>query len=439
MNGCISSLLLITTVVISACAAPSAERDAAALGDSSASITRRVAAASRLGKRGDAASLRRAVWARHDMPAAVRGAALDAWLQSDEDAVWRELDAKVVRLDTPAVAVLAERAVAEGRQDAVPGLLRAWAQPSHVAEADRPEGEAISRLVEELPLDLFLIHTVIRRPVPGIRTTLSHEVAAWTVLMRRDRRMALTALEMGPQPPTELTKPLRDVLDHFGPLPTNRHEVLALWRVHATPVWRAAVERAADLSDRKRASIELRHLPVLVTAEGADAASLKPLHAEPLTWADAATVEVLRAAVSHRRVVSDLFEKADADHADTGSEHGGLLMWNAEDGYTFRDYPPARRGRDREYVAPRDLVTDLPTAIAHYHFHATDWNNADAARAGLGDRRLADRLRFNGLLFTPLDRDTLRATFYGPDGVEVHLLDLHRPEEDSRGGAEARG
>lgn len=416
-------LLAAAGCVLAGCVSPTVTSDRATLGDPAASITRRISAVERLGAAGEAAPLRRAAWARRGggVPTSVRAAAVDAWLELDPDAAWAELDAKIFRLDTPAVAVFAERAVRLGRRDVVPALLRAWAEPSVVAESDRPEPRAIVKICSDRPVDDFLMDVLHRRPIPGVSTRLSHEVAAWAVLMKR-RDSSRSALGDA-APDTGLTGPLREAAAVLDRLPATRHEVLALWRLREAEAWAAMLERAGGLSPEQRKGLAVRHLPVLVAA---DAAGVHAGPAATLNWPDTVTLATLRGALTDPAVVAAAFEQADTDHADATTEHGGLLLWNEARGFDLQPYAAAEVGRDVEYVAPRALLRDLPAAVAHYHFHASSWEGAEAAAPGLGDRRLADRLGFNGLLLTPLDRNTLRATYYAPGGVQVDLTDLRR-------------
>jgi hypothetical protein len=232
--------------------------------------------------------------------------------------------------------------------------------------------------------------------------------------------------------------------------------------------WQRFTQAVDRLTPRQREGLSLRHAPAVVhlanpsipipsrdemardvqalTDQRRHARADAPDEARPLTpgalagegakaitWGDLLvlrTVAVSLVSGDGGAHVRTLLEQAEADRADEGSEHGGLLWWpdsgSVREGVGLRDlrfvaYPPTQREHDLKYIPSLSLLRDLPLALAHYHFHAQSHDEADQAGPGGGDLRAAARGRFTGLVFTFVGPSQLNADYYQPNGVTVDL------------------
>ena len=245
-------------------------------------------------------------------------------------------------------------------------------------------------------------------------------------------------------------------------VPVNREG--GLWLSHLRDpaqrgFWDAARSRVARLSDRQRAGLALRHLPILLCLDDATLgkdravllADLKRRLAEQkhhvisptydgqssdypqrlsvvqdqLCWADLAAMALLFHAVREPQVVTELFRQADHDHQDTSTEHGGVLA-KGDSGFRAQGYSPMMRRHDLKFYPPPEMIKHLYTAPAHYHFHAQHEKNSHYAGPGLGDRNFSDRLNFQCLVLTFIDRDRLNVDYYQPGGAVVDMGVIHR-------------
>ena len=191
-----------------------------------------------------------------------------------------------------------------------------------------------------------------------------------------------------------------------------------------------------------------------------------------LCWADLLTIRTILDALDQPAVQAEFFQQADADLKDTSTEYGGVLDWvpsfytpapgsapapgsvvvpgssapvadaaaspaasleskieNPNSKIpTFRAflYAPLIREYDTKYIPDNRLFERLYTALAHYHFHVQSYHNRDYAGPGLGDLRLANRVRANFIVLTFIDRNKLNVDYYQPGGAVVDLGCIHR-------------
>ena len=147
-----------------------------------------------------------------------------------------------------------------------------------------------------------------------------------------------------------------------------------------------------------------------------------------LGWGDALVLLVVDEAIADPGVIASLFEIADKDHDDTSSEHGGML-WADADGFHAQHFPP--RGSptpdDRRFVAPREMIDYSGAALAHFHFHITDWRNRDYAGPSPADYDYAARFGRACVVFTGLSRGLLNADVYFPTDAVVDLGEVRAP------------
>ena len=395
-------------------------------------------------------------------PVPLRIEAFDQLVADDDQALRRNLAGNLVRVqDWQVLGHIFATAIDRQWHDLTPTLVRHYALPAYgLTDQQRPERHAIARLnpgksVEQVVFDVF---ANADDTVP-----MTHQVAAWHLLSRLHDRAHLEALLAQAPPTTLLVVDLQAAAADLHALPTNREGIL--WLSHLREpsqrdYWQAAAARVAQLTPEQRRDLELRHLgPLLLTdkrtldasraelvarlgrltagakrhgttPDAAGATTLAPptfsAAVARLCWADLVTLDLLWRAVHTPTITRALFRQAEADRLDTGSEHGGVLAGGPE-GWRVTPYQPELRRHDRQFVPPDEMIVQLYTAaLAHYHFHAQAHRNTDYARPGRGDLKLADRLRFNFLVFTFVDRDQLNIDYHQPDGVVIDLGTIRR-------------
>ncbi|MFN3167603.1 MAG: hypothetical protein ACE37H_11115 [Phycisphaeraceae bacterium] len=395
-------------------------------------------------------------------PLAVRAAAVDRMLDADAERFWQTAAARSAQVDDwPMIRLLSERAAQQSDERATPWLIRSWAAPSTtMVDRDRPERSAIEA-IETLAPDLYLHYIALPRFEP---VDLPTRIAAWTVLCRiGSMDEALAKEQVRPDIARHGPDPLRDALclcyRWLGVYPTDREGIGRLFTlIDHTP--QSRWETWSDWWGLHRIdmprTLALRHLPAItrispdrygwarkkwlayvrartengrhvyrgqeagdriVSArqEGLDA------QADALGIADLVVIAALLETLDEPAVVAELFKQADADHADTATEHGGVITWDENDKPVAKAFAPLLKRHDQVYYASNDCVRAMHTGLAHYHFHAQKHNNAVWAGPGKGDLGFADRLHANCVVFTFIDADTLNADAYFPGGIIVDL------------------
>lgn len=209
--------------------------------------------------------------------------------------------------------------------------------------------------------------------------------------------------------------------DRSGPL-LMRHLEPIRWAAVNQPEWLAA-DRAALL---RLADERARTWRVWRRAARTDGArETFAQHSERLSWGDLLTLLVLDAALRQPGAADALLAQADADRADTSSEHGGAAVFDGA-GCKWVDFPAraTQRGDDTRYVAPPDLFVALDRGLAHYHFHAQKVENADNAGPGPGDMEFAREHGRTCLVFTSVRKGVLNVDYYDAAGVIIDLGEL---------------
>jgi hypothetical protein len=349
-----------------------------------------------------------------------------------------------------------------------PALVRSWARPSITyADEDRPERKALVSLYPKTDLAGLLRQNV---NTTDAAVELAEQAAAWEVLSRLMPKSQRETWLGDVVPYNAFASDLKAAYADLRLMPASREEIL--WLLHLRQpenqaLWQRAAAAIAKRSDHERHGLALRHVPLLAAADLDDMypfdaaksrqladALASQLHAAPhfgrgidaenptqvsqrfedvrdkLTWPDLLQLTCLLNALRDEALVGQWFSQADADLADTTTEHGGVLMLSRPP--QAKAFPPLLRLHDRRFNPSPEMIDALYTGLAHYHFHAQSHDNAAFAGPGGGDIELARRLPAAFLVFTFIDRDTLNVDYYQRlgDSTDVAVIDLgviHRP------------
>ena len=373
-------------------------------------------------------------------------------------------------LDTIRSSLVIEHAIdiALERQwsDWTPALVRRYAKlDPMVGDDERVERRALLELnpgqsIEQIVMDVFVD--------PTFSTKIYLRAMAWQLLYRltgddATRRAMLMSAEARDPLIADLQIAARDL----NVLAENVQSITWLQMLRTEPYarfWNQASRVVSQLTTEQRQDLEARHLPVLVYLgenrdrmltlsrrellrdlgqfvgggrhhmRGSNIDGPMDKHpqvlnhwADELVWADLATMHVMTRMMSDSSARRQWFEQADADHRDKSTEYGGLIALD-EGGSVFpKLYKPMMRRHDKVYYAPKELVIDAYTSLAHYHFHVASQKNRNHAGPGYGDlKRIARLQQFNGLVLTFIDADRLNVDFYCKPSVVVDLGTIHR-------------
>lgn len=389
-------------------------------------------------------------------PTELRLAAMD-WLTAHDEAGLRVAAARELpRVDRWEVLTpLCEQVALRQWTDLAGALVRSWARSSkQVADADRPERAALQALHPGESASRVLWRLVAEQDaVAG--------AAAWEVLVRTTDRDALTG-QLQQQPgASPLLADLQLGWRDLHVLPRTQEQ--AAWLMHLSGTGDGAILQRASLAARSAGAsfdgMAVRHIPILdrvgteapgrdhlvrtlssrqrqgihvVARIGDDTAVMPPRHGElaehleTLPWPDLLAVAMIDVQLGEVPTRREVFAQADADLADTSSEHGGVLAWRGRE-FSPVAFPPMLRGNDHRYVPPPELIHAMYTGLAHYHFHAQQHDNAAYAGPGGGDLAFADRFGAACVVFTFIDRDTLNVDYYHEGGVVIDLGCIMRP------------
>jgi len=445
---------------LTACATQPLDDPRAVLLDREAQPSRRQRAVRQIATRGPAAAdltaLHDVTWSDRQ-PTTLRLACMDALIAHDADAFWAAAARHIVTVDRLAVLeAVCRRAALTHRRDMVGPLVRSWARPAGtIDDLNRPEALALQDLLASD--DLFALLWGVLRDADQ-RDALTVQTAAWVVLNRLDQDAAAAHLSrVAAVGADALVHDLRRCAAAGVTPPTDREGVLWLtWLMRRDDGvhWSRLTEAAAEWDGPPLA---LRHLAVLSHAPPArrrmsraalvaaiDAALRgRPVHPRGLDrehevyvpplderWADH-RVSIGRAdalllltvieALEQPGVVRALFAQAEADRADTGSEHGGALRWDEEGQFVAQPFASILASHDRRFISSHALIEAMYTGLAHYHFHAQQHDNAPYAGPGGGDLKFAARMGFACVVLTFVDERTLAADVYFPDGTVVDV------------------
>ena len=432
--------------------------------DRSRDPVKRLAAAKQLGPIRDADDPDRIITLLHDVlwsdayPVDLRLYALDTLIDHDADTFWQVARLRIREVDRwEVLGPVIDRAVAQHDPGLTPILIRSLARPSQImSDQERPELAAISAINPAQSVEQTIWHVLVSDD-PALST--AERVDAW-VLMNRlfGSAVARARLEHATS-----TDPL--ILDlqaaHWlGRLPDNQEGVLWLMQLRSEPnrsFWQAAEARADGLTDAQRHGLELRHLPALMQTSDAqlnrDVAAIRADllkrvstpgairtktgvarelpsecladHIEGMCFGDLVTLSWLMDAMRDAAFTDTLFMQADADLADTTTEHGGVLVIEHHRPQAI-PFMPTVRMHDQKFYASNALIDRLYTGLLHYHFHAQKYRNTEYAGPGVGDLAFVDQLRVSAVVFTFLDEDTLNVDYYQPGDVVVDLGVIRR-------------
>ena len=348
-------------------------------------------------------------------------------------------------------------------------LVSSWGVfwPVWTDEEDRPEYKALVEINGQdrvIPL-IFEVFTQSKRgSQQGLRDR------CWVLLHRLGRRNEL--IELVEQTPDDsdnvMMLDLKAAVDDFGTVPYNREEILWLRKLRQperADFWQEAKKAVVDMPQSRRREMEIRDLPVVVAAARHRPellAASKPMlletteeklrnikhyyekepgmpsdgsrrerfrtHRDVITWGDVAAITLAMEALSQSPVRSHLFDYADRDHEDKGTEYGGIIQLDDSGRFEIREFPPKIRNHDRRFNASQQMFNAGYTALFHMHFHAQRHRNGNHAGPGLGDLNYAENTRTNNLVFTFVDKDTMNVDFYRHGKVIVDLGTIKRPD-----------
>ncbi len=462
-------LLVVTTVVLGGCAAKHYDDPIGRMTDRTEGHVVRWAAA-RQAERDmpdspkRLAALREMVWQRGH-PTQFRTYAVDQLLAHDQADARGFLARRLpIIQDWDTYRHIADLAVENDWREFTPALVRRYAiRTGYYRDADRPEREGLAALNpgEEVEDVIFRVFADANDDMP-----VTARAAAWQLLCRLVDREALIGRVKAMEPTHSLIADLQAAGRDLHVTADNMVTLAWLQSLATEPYAdfrRRAARAVGRLDDPQRIGLELRHLPLIVRLAETNDPMLgesrqqllsdvehfidtqrhhyrgpnfdgpmekhpQRLHhwRETLPWADAATLKFLTQLMRDRRVVDQFFAQADEDHHDTSTEYGGLVI---DDGGTVRAklYKPMMRRHDRAYYAPRELIAEAYTALAHYHFHAHERRNSAYAGAGMGDmKRIGNTQQFSAIVLTSIDEDTLNVDFYRRDDVVIDLGEIHR-------------
>ncbi len=401
-----------------------------------------------------AEAMHRILWS-DAQPTDLRLLAMDRLIEFDADAFWRAAEQKILQVDLwPVLGPLIEKSAQRGDPSFTPALVRSFARASQIVpDAERPERDAILALNPGKTLEQAVFHVCA---INQWDQSLATRVDAWALTVRLSGVERAGELLDRSRSDDSFLPDLREAR-LVGMLPVNREGVLRLMRVRSLAngrYWENAKQIITQrLHGTQRHGLELRHLPVLYQIDEADlqpdksallakvgrrlssiqatprttTGVLRQLpeeslnsHAGSLCWADLLLIDRLLDALADRALVVELFRQADADLADTTTEHGGVL--DKIDGrFIAEPYLPVIRSHDQKFYSSDVLIQRMYTGLFHYHFHAQKYMNAEYAGPGAGDLAFVENLQSCAVVFTFLDQNTLGVDYYQPGGVVIDL------------------
>jgi hypothetical protein len=419
--------------------------------------------------------LKKVVWRRSN-PIQLRIDAIDA-LVADEaaSADTERMLALLVRDESAwrqwgVIEHIGDVAAARGWTSLAPGLVVSYSrQAAHPADDERAELAALEAMFPDRPVADVVFDVFAGRIDSPVELRERDRLAAWSLLSRLDpsgsRARALLAdpsLVPGSDP---LVAVLAESSRRLGVVPGTGEELAWARRLlggeHDALV-RRYESLVASLDAERREGLELRHLAGLLWTSdtrpqrlGATRAELVSLveqtlegrtrhwrtggsaqgrqqtmrnTEQSLVWADLVLVSIAMEAIEAPALAGALFDLADRDLLDTSTEHGGVI--EAYEGrLTAVGYPPrpSQRLGDRQFVASDDLLRAGTTALYHFHLHATEHTNKEYAGPSVADLQYASTFGASCLVLTFVDRDTLNADYYQPNGAVLDLGVASRP------------
>ena len=357
-------------------------------------------------------------------------------------------------------------AVANQWTDWTTPLVRRYARlDPTTSDLERPERAALLALNPGASIEQILMAVFSD---PDYKVSIRLRADAWHLLYRLtgdddQRRQMLMAVEAR----DPLIADLQAGLIELNVMADTLQTIAWLQMLRTEPYaafWSQARTVVANMDAEQRRGMQMRHLPVLVyLGERSDpmlrqsrsdllrdlySALRKQSHhlrgstvdgpmdehpqllaawAGQLVWADLATMHVLCRAMRDKTTTNIWFEQALADNQDKSTEYGGLLATDNAGIPRPKLYKPMMRRHDKVYYAPKELILDAYTALAHYHFHAWSLKNSHHAGPGVGDlKRVARLQQFNGVVLTSIDANRLNVDFYCKPDIVVDLGTIYR-------------
>ncbi|MEM9419016.1 MAG: hypothetical protein AAGA25_08220 [Planctomycetota bacterium] len=399
------------------------------------------------------------VWSdRH--PLELRLVAMDRLIEEQQELFWSSANRWWSVVDDPEMAdAIGVRVVRDQRKDVIPGLLRRWADGDRISveASDRMEYQVLEQLVAPRS-----VHEALWRWVGGYGAHDQDTArSAWIVLSRFEDESARRRGLIEFPGSGDLWGDLQSAASVLDYLPKTREGLTWLSALRSDETqWAFLVRRKQSLSEDTARGWQVRHLGVLASLpetllhkkeqeiwtelrENLSEAQQVPrdlpsgvsvtLQAEdepPLVWPDLALAWSVRDAMNDPVVVQAWFEQADADLIDTGSEYGGVLTWDSDGAFLAKGFMPDRRQGDRKFFSSPALIEAMYMGLAHYHFHAQQYDNAEFAGPGRGDFEFTEKLETHALTLTFVSRDRINIDLAFPDGRLIDLGCVDRPIAD---------
>ena len=396
----------------------------------------------------------------------VREEALNVLAERDLDRAKRVLRTTLPNTSAWAWLERASQIIAERNWvDLTPALVSSWARPAAMVSDDleRPEYLALAKLhgperVTDVVFETF--RSARTTGEQGLRTR------CWDLLYRLGERERLVALITSSEISADdvLLLDLHAAARDLGVVPHNREEILWLRKLRQPEhegFWSQAREAAAALPGERRAELEIRDLPVVVSAwvhepdllkqskdelykrvedyvkgqkhhfqqstfdsfGGADSERLFT-HRESLTWGDLAAMLIAIRAMEVPQVVAHLFDYAARDRAEESTEFGGVIGLDSKNRFEILEFEPVIREHDQKFIASQEMLDAAYTAIFHFHMHVQYERNDRFAGPGYGDSNYADNTRANCLVLTSVGARKMNVDFYRHNRVVVDLGDI---------------
>ncbi len=416
-------------------------------------------------------TLKRTLWARSETEN-VRLAAAEALLEDDAADTEKAFGLLLpTETNWAMIGFACDTSVERGWVGMTPALVRSWSRPTlEPPEDKRPERRAVTALhpgrpVEDVVFEVFALPSADR--FFGEKTRRE----AWALLTRLDPDgshitllVAGAADAMGDPLMADIQASARDL--RAVPLTAEQLEWIEdLRKPENAAFWGECARVIASLDKARTGALELRHAAILrwvasnrpdwlaqsreeqlsecrVALDGRKAhrrtadlpagsgAAKESLDdwADRLSWADLLTVRVALAVVNDEPMAPGLFQQAADDLRDRSTEHGGVIDFR-DGAFVALSYPPrpAQRSGDLRFVASPELLDAGATALFHYHLHVQRHDNGEYAGPGTGDLEYAARFGSACLVFTHLDRNSLGADYYQPNGARLDLGAIARP------------
>lgn len=417
-------------------------------------------------------------------------------LMSDETEEGASDSEQLARLMLPTerspaiIRAVAAAAVREGWVSTVPALVRSYARESpNVPDRDRPEREAIERLVPGTPVE-DVVYRVFLSPAPQgeggdatdavLRSRERARDDAWTLLSRLDTDGRIRAGLIGRTLPGDAdlaaerdVEMLRSALRELAILPRTGEELAWLRRLknvegegdraQNAAWWAEATQAVGGLTANQRGGLELRHIEAVRWASmkrpewlSLDRAGLQSeledrLRERPritrkaekgraprsermrdragaMSWGDTLAVLVVDEALASVVVEKDIWEQVELDREDTSTEYGGVIETLPDGSFRAVLFRPRARDRmgDEVFIASGDMIRFSDRALAHYHLQVSEKRLSNLAGPSDGDLAYAASSGRTCVVFTSIGGDALNVDVYAGDGV---ILDVGYMEQ----------